>query len=73
MQNLAQEPTNTVCPVCGEQVDILITSVITPHQGDDGDAILRVGTCCDECRCAVLADPDWYFTAAVENRVAVAG
>ncbi len=73
MQNLAQEPTNTLCPVCGERVDVIIPAVIASHQDDEGDAILRIGTCCEACRCLVLAAPDRYFVAAVDNRVAVAG
>ncbi|MBA3846114.1 MAG: hypothetical protein H0X45_05660 [Planctomycetes bacterium] len=73
MQNLAQEPTNSICPVCGAAVDPLVAAVITPHQDDEGDAILRIGTCCDTCRCMVTADPDWYFAAAIENTVVVGG
>ncbi len=73
MQNLAQEPTNTVCPVCGQQVDIIVPVVIASHQDDEGDAILRIGTCGEDCRCLVLAAPDQFFAAAVDNRVVVGG
>ncbi|HYE06207.1 MAG TPA: hypothetical protein VEL07_11900 [Planctomycetota bacterium] len=73
MQNLAQEPTNTICPVCGQKVDPQVAVVIAPHQDEAGDAILRIGTCCDECRCTVSQNPDWYFPAAIENTVVVGG
>jgi hypothetical protein len=73
MQNLSQEPANTVCPVCGAAVDPAIAPVIAPHASEAGDAILRIGVCCDECRCLVADEPEFYFAAAAENAVAVGG
>lgn len=75
MQNRSQEAANTICPVCGAPVDARIQVVIVPHASDDedGDAILRIGTCCEGCRAMVLADPDPYFTVAMRNGIAVGG
>jgi C4-type Zn-finger protein len=70
MQNFSQEPSNTVCPVCGATADDEVAPVIVPHQDERGDAILRIGTCCEACRCAVVADPQAYFLAAADNRAA---
>lgn len=74
MQNMSQEPSNTICPVCGSAVDESIQPVVAVHQAEEGDdAVLRIGTCCDECRCRVVADPDYFFSAAIDNAVAVGG
>jgi len=73
MQNMSQEAANTVCPVCGESVDQAIQVVIDPHHSEDGDMILRIGTCCDGCRAQVAADPDLYFAVALRNGFAAGG
>ncbi len=72
MQNLAQGPTNSVCPVCGNNVDEYVPPVVVIKQQDqdDGDIILRVGTCCPRCADEVAAKPTQYAPAAEANRMA---
>ncbi len=46
MQNLSQESANTVCPVCGAGIDPMVQVIIAAHVSEEGDGILRIGTCC---------------------------
>lgn len=74
MQNRSQEAANTICPVCGAPVDARIPVVVAPHVSDDeGDAILRVGTCCADCRAMVADEPELYYTVVLRNGIAVGG
>ena len=74
MQNRSQEAANTICPVCGEAVDPMVQVVIAAHASEeDGDGILRIGTCCAECRCMVAGSPDLYYPVVLRNGVAVGG
>ncbi len=70
MQNLAQGPTNSVCPVCGGNVDDYVPPVVVVKQEDAGDTILRVGTCCPRCAHEVAVKPTVYAAAAESNRMA---
>ncbi len=73
MQNLSQEAANTICPVCGSDVDPQVQVVIAPHVSEEGDAILRIGTCCAQCRAMVASGPDLYFQVVLRNGIAVGG
>lgn len=70
MQNLAQAPLNSVCPICAMVVDEnqpVVVAVLT----DDahGDAVVRMGACGAEHRTMLACRPEAYATAALSNLI----
>jgi hypothetical protein len=70
MQNLAQNPINTVCPVCGMPVDEALPPVIALVADDEqGDRIERIGACGEAHRAILARCPGQYAAAAASNEL----